>query len=111
MAAESGQPAGVGELKPGRPCPLCGSLEHPWAGSDRETGPDQGGPRPGPPGQLAEAERAAALEEEISRRAETFRRALAEAGPHSPGSADPGFSSAEVNALIAPLQYRVIIPP
>ena len=100
-----------GRLEPGRPCPLCGALEHPWAGLDRETSPA----RPGRPDQLAEAERAvaelegrlgeaeglsgdaerlalrirdfkaaldraAALEEEISKRAGAFQRALAEAG-------------------------------
>ena len=31
-----------GELEPGRPCPLCGALEHPWAGRERGPEPDPG---------------------------------------------------------------------
>ena len=100
-----------GELKAGQPCPLCGALEHPWAGVD----PQPASPGSGPPDHLAEAERtaaelegrlgeaegltgaaerlalkirdfktaldrAAALEEEISKRIGAFRRAMAEAG-------------------------------
>ena len=31
-----------GELSPGRPCPLCGALEHPWAGRGPGPAPDPG---------------------------------------------------------------------
>ena len=98
-----------GELKPGQPCPLCGALEHPWAACPPEP-PPSGRPDHLDEAERAAAEmekrlgeaeglssdaerlalkvrdfkaamdRAAALEEEISKRAEAFRLALAEAG-------------------------------
>ncbi|MDR2724474.1 MAG: AAA family ATPase [Candidatus Adiutrix sp.] len=92
-----------GGLKPGRPCPLCGALEHPWGGPDQgpdETNrgalePDELEERLDEAESLAEAkeklghkikelqtalDRAAALEADISKRSGPFRLALTEAG-------------------------------
>jgi len=74
------------ELEPGRPCPVCGATEHPWAG--RDLGAGAGGDWRALEARRAELEARLAAAAEAEREVVTALAPLAAVGPGGPDALD-----------------------